>query len=72
MIRNSLSKILVSVDIDVLKIMLFMVRAKQIINLQLGLVNMLYHSMITSHIRNCITTWCNSNKTILLPMWSSG
>ena len=27
---------------------------------------MLYHSMIVSHIRYCITTWCNGNKTTLL------
>ena len=27
---------------------------------------MFYHSMIVSHIRYCITTWCNANKTTLL------
>ena len=29
-------------------------------------LDMLYHSMIVSHIRYCITTWCNGNKTTLL------
>ena len=47
MIKDSLSKNLGSVDTDVLKIMLFTVRVKQIVNLQLGLMDMLYHSMAT-------------------------
>ena len=29
-------------------------------------LDILYHSMIVSHIRYCITTWCNGNKTTLL------
>ena len=30
------------------------------------LLHMLYHSLILSHIRYCITTWCNGQKTALL------
>ena len=29
-------------------------------------LDILYHSMIVSHIRYCITIWCNANKTTLL------
>ena len=29
-------------------------------------LDILYHSMIVSHIWYCITTWCNGNKTTLL------
>ena len=29
-------------------------------------LDMLYYSMIVSHIRYCLTTWCNGNETTLL------